>query len=148
MSIINKKAGFNYEILNKYESGIVLLGVEVKSIRENRVNMNGSYVIIDKKDQLWIKNLNISSWKNANSIVDPLRERKLLLKKREIKKIKNKIEERGFTLIPTKIYFTRGLVKIEIALAKGKDKADKRNTLKDRDQKRDLAKKIKDYNYR
>ena len=126
----NKKALFNYEVIEKFEAGIVLLGTEVKSLRDRGVNMADSYASF-KKGELFIVNMHISPYHFGNrNNHEPLRERKLLMKKREIKRLYGKIKEQGLTLIPISLYFSRGKVKVELALAKGKKLHDKRETLK------------------
>lgn len=126
----NKKALFNYELIEKYEAGIVLLGTEVKSLREYSVNMSDSYASF-KKGELFIVNMHISPYHFGNrNNHEPLRERKLLMKKREINRLLGKVKEQGLTLIPISLYFSKGKVKVELALAKGKKLHDKRETLK------------------
>lgn len=126
----NKKALFNYELIEKYETGIVLLGTEVKSLREHSVNMSDSYASF-KKGELFIVNMHISPYHFGNrNNHEPLRERKLLMKKREINRLLGKVKEQGLTLIPISLYFSKGKVKVELALAKGKKLHDKRETLK------------------
>ena len=142
----NKKALFNYELLEKYEAGIVLLGTEVKSLRERAVNMSDSYASF-KKGELFIVNMHISPYHFGNrNNHEPLRERKLLMKKREIKRLFGKVKEQGLTLIPISLYFSKGKVKVELALAKGKKLHDKRETLKrktlDREMERYINKKF------
>lgn len=139
IELINKKAAFNYSLLETYKAGIVLYGTEVKSIRAGKVNMSDSYCFF-KDGELWVKNLHISEYEfgTYNNHV-PLRQRKLLLQKRELKKLHLKIKEKGFTIIPYKIYFNeRNLCKIDICLAKGKKSFDKRESLKAKDEKRDM----------
>jgi SsrA-binding protein len=134
----NRKANFQYEILNRYEAGLVLLGTEVKSLRESKVNLQESFAKFIK-DELWLTNCHISEYKFGNiNNHDPLRNRKLLFSKRELRKIKSQLEEKGLTLIPTKIYFKGSRIKIEMALAKGKKLYDKRETIKKRDTDRKL----------
>ena len=142
----NKKALFNYELLEKYEAGIVLLGTEVKSLRERAVNMSDSYASF-KKGELFIVNLHISPYHfGTRNNHESLRERKLLMKKREIKRLFGKVKEQGLTLIPISLYFSKGKVKVELALAKGKKLHDKRETLKrktlDREMERYINKKF------
>ena len=118
----NKKALFNYEVIEKFEAGIVLLGTEVKSLRDRGVNMSDSYASF-KKGELFIVNMHISPYHFGNrNNHDPLRERKLLMKKREIKRLYGKIKEQGLTLIPISLYFSRGKVKVELALEKALDR--------------------------
>lgn len=139
----NKKALFNYEVIEKFEAGIVLLGTEVKSLRDRGVNMFDSYVSF-KKGELFIVNMHISPYHFGNrNNHDPLRERKLLIKKREIKRLYGKIKEQGLTLIPISLYFSRGKVKVELALAKGKKLHDKRETLKKKALDREMERYIK-----
>ena len=139
----NKKALFNYELLEKYEAGIVLLGTEVKSLRERAVNMSDSYASF-KKGELFIVNMHISPYHFGNrNNHEPLRERKLLMKKREIKRLFGKTKEQGLTLIPISLYFSKGKVKVELALAKGKKLHDKRETLKRKTLEREMERYIK-----
>lgn len=135
--IENRKTRFEYNFLETFEAGIVLTGMEVKAIRNNNVNMTDTYCFFNGND-LWVKNIFISL-----SNGDDKRERKLLLKKQELKKLKSKLIN-GLTIVPTKIYFNdRGYVKIEIVLAQGKKTFDKRNTIKERDIQRELQNKSK-----
>jgi len=141
----NKKARFEYEILDTYEAGVVLKGTEVKSIRQKKVNIQESYAYI-KDGELYIIGMNISLYEMGNYFNhEPLRERKLLLHKYEIKKLVGKLKERGYTLVPLKMYIKNGKVKLELGLAKGKDTHDKRRTIQDRDMKRDLQRDIRKY---
>lgn len=134
----NRKANFQYEILNRYEAGLVLLGTEVKSLRESKVNLQDSYGKFIK-DELWLLNSHISEFKYGNiNNHDPVRKRKLLLNRRELKKIRAQLEEKGLTLVPTKIYFKDSLVKVEMAIAKGKKMYDKRQSIKQRETERKL----------
>lgn len=136
MKIENKKTRFEYTFLETYEAGIVLTGMEVKSIRLGNVNLTDTYCYF-KGDELFVKNISISL---ANG--EPKRERKLLLKKSQLRKLKSKLIN-GLTIVPTKIYFNeRNLIKVEIVLAQGKKLHDKRNTIKERDIQRDLQKNI------
>ena len=127
----NKKAFHDYSIESTIEAGLVLTGPEVKSLRGGRANLRDGYAAIEK-DEVWLHNVHISPYSHATNILaDPLRTRKLLLKRREIKKLTGKVKEKGFALIPTKIYFiSSGKVKIELALARGKKLYDKRADLK------------------
>lgn len=135
----NKKAFFNYEIINKIEAGIVLQGTEVKSIRNNKVNINGTYCIFSGKE-LFIKGMNISVLDEGSYMNhDPKRDRKLLLHKKQLRKLKSEIEEKGLAVVPLKLYQnSKGVFKMEIALAKGRKLADKREYIKDRDSKREI----------
>lgn len=142
----NKKAYRNFEIIEKYEAGLGLLGSEVKSLRAGGGDLSGSYARIDG-EQCWLVGAGIAPYKQAGDRQhDPTRKRKLLLHKAEIRKIKIKLEQRGFTLVPLKIYFNdRGLAKIELALARGKRQYDKRQAITKRDQKREIDRSIKKY---
>jgi len=141
----NKKARHNYFIEDEYEAGIVLTGTEVKSLRSGKANLTDSYARIDK-GEVFVHQMHISPYPYAYyGNHDPLRRRKLLLHSREIKKLFSKVNEKGHSLIPLKLYFKDGKVKISIALAKGKRLYDKRVTLKERDSKRDLDRARRDY---
>lgn len=136
----NKKAYFLYEISDKYEVGIELMGTEVKSIRQSKISLVDSYCRINK-DELFVFNMHIAVYENRGySNHDPLRKRRLLMHKREIRKLKIKLQQRGFTLVPLSIYFKRGWAKMEIGLAKGKRKFDKRESLKKKDAKKEMRK--------
>jgi len=135
----NKKATFDYFIEETVEAGMVLLGAEVKSLREGRGNLSDSYARL-KGGEIYLHNMHITPYPYAHHMeMDPLRVRKLLLNKREIRRLIGKVEERGCTLIPTKVYFNeKGRAKIELALAKGKKKYDKRRALKEKEIKREI----------
>lgn len=139
INIKNKKAFFEFEFLEKFISGIQLTGTEIKSIREGKVNMNDAWCYF-QKNELWVKNLNISAYeKGTHYNHEPLRPRKLLLNKKELNKLQSKIKERGYTIIPFRIFISdRGFAKLEIALAKGKKLHDKRDTIKERDVRREM----------
>ena len=139
MDIKNKKAYFEYEILEKFVAGMQLMGSEVKSIREGKANIQESFCYF-KKNELWIRGLHVSEYEQAAHYGHKaLRERKLLLTKRELKKLQDKTKEKGLTIVALKLFLSaRGWVKLEVGLAKGKKIYDKRNTIKDRDAKRDL----------
>jgi SsrA-binding protein len=139
----NKKARFDYLIEESYEAGVVLLGTEVKSIKNGKINLSDSYADF-RNGELFLVNCNISQYPfSHHENHEPLRSRKLLMKKREMKRLSGKVIERGFTLVPLKVYLKRGYVKIEIGLAKGKKAFDKRETIKKRDQERDIKAHIK-----
>lgn len=140
----NSKAFFNYEIIDTYEAGISLLGSEVKSIREGRISLKESYAEI-KEGEIFLVSCHISPYESANRFNhDPLRERKLLLHRREIKRLTGKIKEKGLTLVPTRVLLTdRGKVKIEISLAKGKKAYQKREAIKERDRDREMKAELK-----
>lgn len=143
----NRKAKYDYFISETLETGIVLLGPEVKSLREGRANLVDSYGRV-KNGEVFLYNMHITPYPYAHHLeLNPVRPRKLLLNKREIKRLIGKTEEKGYTLIPTKVYFTKGLAKVELALAKGKRKYDKRRALKEKELKREVedAKKWEKY---
>ena len=134
----NKKARHHYHIESDYEAGIVLVGSEVKAIREGRVSFQDAYADI-KRDEIFIRQLHISPYKFAyNANHESLRTRKLLLHKSEIRKLSSKIREKGYTLVPLKIYFKNDKIKVQIGLGRGKKLYDKREDIKKRDMKRDL----------
>ena len=138
----NKKAFFDYTIEDKYEAGIVLLGSEVKSIRAGNVHIKESYVTI-QNGEVFLIGCRISEYKNASKLNhEPLRQKKLLLHKRQIDKLHGKLNEKGLTLIPTKIYIKNNLVKMELGLGKGKRKYDKRESIKRKDIARDEARNL------
>jgi len=136
---INRKASFNYSFKELYEAGIVLQSSEIKSIRSGKVNISDSYAY-DHNGEIFLVNSHIASHKESSYYDhEPLRNRKLLLNRKEINKLLGRINREGFTLIPTKLYFKKGKAKIEIAVAKGKKEYDKRHTKKTRDWNRDKA---------
>ncbi len=147
--IKNKKAYFDYEILEEYEAGIILQGSEVKSLRNGQCNVTDAYADIitanNGEEEVWLKNFHISEYKNAGKYNHkPTRERKLLLHKREIKKLIGKIKQKGFSLIPLELYFNnKGLVKLKLGLGRGKSKYDKRETIKEKDWQREKQRNFK-----
>jgi len=140
----NRSAYHEYFIDAKYEAGLVLLGTEVKSIRSGRVSFNDSYCLIHD-GELWVKSLHIAEYSHGNlNNHDPVRDRKLLLQKKEIRKIESKLKEKGYTIIPLRLFFNdKNLVKIEIGLAKGKKLHDKRETIKQKDVEREMKRYVK-----
>ena len=146
----NKRAYFDYEVLEKYEAGLKLLGHETKAVKNSQVSLKGSHITIkrpakDRLPELYLINAHISLYKNAGDITDykPDRPRKLLITKKEIKYLMGKRQEKGLTLVPLRLYTKHSLVKLEFALAKGKRKVDKREDIKRKDldrQKRQLLK--------
>ncbi len=137
-------ARLNYFIDDLYEAGIVLLGTEVKSLREGRANIKDSYGII-KDGELFLEGMHISPYSHGNRYNhDPLRRRKLLLHKREIKRLYGKFQEKGLTLVPTRAYFKNGKVKIEIGVGRGKKLYDKREDLKRKTDRREMERALKD----
>ncbi len=141
---VNKSASFEYFIEEKYEAGIVLEGNEIKSLRDGAVNMNDSFCFV-RGNTVSVKNMHIALYdkSDAFSTKDTRRDRKLLLHKSEIAKIAGKINRQGYTLVPLKIYLKDALVKMEIALCKGKHTFDKKQSIADRDRKRDTDREIK-----
>ena len=142
----NRQARFRYEILETYEAGVELKGTEVKSIRQGKANLQDGYALI-RNGEAWLLNVHISAYQKATDFFnhDPRRTRRLLLHKKEIRKLIGKVEQEGLTLVPLKMYFKRGFVKITIALGKGKKLHDKRESLKERQDKRDMARAMKRY---
>jgi SsrA-binding protein len=140
----NKKAYFNYELLENYEAGVSLVGSEVKSLRQGRVSLKDSYAEV-RGGEVFLLNFHISPYEAANRFNhDPEREKKLLLHRQEIKRLSGKIREKGLTLVPTKVLFNdKGKVKIEIALAKGKRVYQKKEAIKERDRERELRAELK-----
>lgn len=139
MEIKNRKASHEYHFRQSFEAGIMLDGAEVKSIREGNANINDAFCYFDDTELL-IRNFHIAPYKQSTgwSIHDPLRVRKLLLKKNELKKLKNRVEEKGMTIVPYRLYLSeRGLIKLEIVLAEGKKAYDKRETIKAKDNRRE-----------
>lgn len=145
-SVVNKKAYHSFELVERFEAGLSLTGSEVKSLRAGACDLTGSYARI-QDNQCWLVGAKIAQYEQAGIFNHPPeRKRKLLLHKREISRIKNKLEQRGFTVVPLQIYFgKRGFAKIEIALARGKRQYDKRQSITDRQQKRDLDRNRKKY---
>jgi SsrA-binding protein len=142
--VSNKSATYHFAIDAKYEAGMVLTGTEVKSIRDGRVNFNDSFCFIENSGEVYIRSLHIQEYKHGtNANHNPTQDRKLLLNKKEIKKLHTKIKEKGFTIVPLRIFLSEsGYIKCEIALARGKKIYDKRDSIKERDNKRDLARGI------
>ncbi len=141
----NKKAYHDYFIEDTLEAGIVLVGSEVKSIRLGAVNMKDTYCLI-RGNEIELINMHISPYdKGSYFNVDARRARKLLIKKAEINKLRGKVEQKGYTIVPTKLYFKQGLVKVELGVAKGKELHDKRQALQDKQQARQLERDLKNY---
>ena len=140
----NKKAYFNYEVLEKFEAGVVLNGQEVKSLKTNGVNLAGSYAVLKDEELFWI-GANIPPYqpRNIGSSYNPERSRKLLLKKSEIKYLIGKTHQKGLTLMPLKVYTIRGKIKLEFAIVKGKRKFDKRESVKKRAIEREIERELK-----
>ena len=143
---VNKKAWHNFEIEDKFEAGMELLGSEVKSLRTGQVDLSGSYARI-VNGECWLMGAKISQYQISGLAGHtPTRKRKLLMHKHEIRKIYIKLEQRGYTLVPLRIYFNqKGLAKVELAMARGKRQYDKRQAIMEREQKRDIEKRMKKY---
>lgn len=140
----NRQAYFNYHIEDKYEAGIMLLGTEVKSIREGKLSFNDAFCLFEK-GELWVRGLYIAEYSHgtANNHIS-VHDRKLLLNKRQLKKLQSALKEKGLTIVPLKVYFNeKNLVKLEIGLAKGKKTHDKRETIKQRDTEREIKRYLK-----
>jgi SsrA-binding protein len=138
IDVTNRRAAFEYFFLDTYTAGMVLMGTEIKAIRQSKFNMTDCYCLFLHENELYVRNLHISPYEQGNQYNhQPLRDRKLLLKKKELKKLANKLDDQGLTIVPTRLFINeKGLAKIEIALAKGKKLYDKRETIKERDLKR------------
>ncbi len=140
----NRKAFHNFSILETYEAGLVLRGTEVKSLRESQVNFKDSYASIDN-GEAWLIGCHISPYHHGSDANhDPERRRKLLLHQREIKRLLGKVAERGLTLVPLRLYFKGGRAKVELGLARGKKLHDKRATIRERDERREMAKEARE----
>jgi len=142
--IRNRSAYHDYFIEDKYDAGMVLVGSEVKSLRDGRASFNDSFCYFHK-GELWIKSLHIAQYSHSSLYIhDPVRERKLLLTKKELRKLEAKMKEKGFSIVPLRIFFNeRGFVKMEIGLGKGKKQYDKRETIKQRDTDREMKRYLK-----
>jgi SsrA-binding protein len=139
----NRKARHDFFLLESYEAGIVLQGSEIKSIRAGQISLKEAYIRVDG-EQAWLVNAHIAPYDPASrENHDPLRDKKLLLHKKEIKKLWDEVRQKGTTIIPTKVYLSRGRAKVEIAVAKGKKKYDKRQALKKRDAQREIDRALK-----
>lgn len=142
--IKNKRATFDYELIDKYQAGIVLVGTEIKSIRLGKASLVDTFCYFNN-EELWVKNMNISEYfYGTYNNHPPKRDRKLLLTKRELSKLRRQTKETGFTIVPVKLFFNeKGLAKLEIAVAKGKKEYDKRDSLKEKDDKRQMDRAMK-----
>jgi SsrA-binding protein len=146
--VTNRKARHEYEILETLEAGLVLLGSEVKSLREGKANLNDAYAWT-RQGEIWVSGMHISPYEqNTVQKLDPLRERKLLLKRNEIRKLSRRVEEKGFTLIPLRLYFKKNIVKVELGLARGKRQYDKKEAIAKRDAKRDMEREQKKFKFK
>ncbi len=141
----NRKARHDYHIHENYETGIVLTGTEVKSLRAGKVNLKDCYAQFDNKNELYIEHMHISPFEQGNIFNhEPLRRRKLLMHRMELNRLLGKVKEKGYTLVPLKLYFVRGKVKVDLGLATGKKLYDKRQDMAERDAKRDMERHMKD----
>ena len=142
----NKKAHYDYEITETFEAGIVLTGTEIKSVRQARINIRDGFARV-RNGEVWLSNVHISPFDEGNIWnVDPTRSRKLLLHKKQIAKIEAEISQAGMSFVPLRVYIKDGFVKVLMGLAKGKKNYDKRETIKRREQNRDIAKQLKAFN--
>lgn len=146
INIVNRRASHEYSFLAKYDAGLMLQGTEIKSVRDGNVNLQDGYCVFHTDGSLWVHNLRIAPYTQGTyNNHEPMRERKLLLNKRELKQLAGKGEEQGLTIVPIRMYVSdRGFAKLEIALAKGKKLYDKREDIKAKDQKRELDR-MRDY---
>ena len=141
----NKKARHDYQILETLEAGLVLTGTEIKSVRERRINLKDGFAQIHN-GEAWLMNVHISEYTQGNRFNhDPLRARKLLLHKKEIQKLTGQTSEKGITIVPLKVYLKHGFAKVLLGIAKGKHDYDKRETIKKRDQEREIRRILKNY---
>ncbi|MCB0549967.1 MAG: SsrA-binding protein SmpB [Phaeodactylibacter sp.] len=140
VEIVNRKADFEYSFIDTYEAGIILAGTEIKSIRKGNANLRDAYCYF-KKGELYIKSLFIAEYSFGNQFNhEPRRIRKLLMRRGQLRKLEKQVKERGYTIVPVRLYINdRGFAKVEIALAQGKKVHDKRQSIKERDVKRDLS---------
>lgn len=146
--VSNRKARHEYEIVDQIEAGLVLKGSEVKSLRAGRANLADAYARVIK-GEIWVISMHISPYKEAtDQNHEPLRERKLLLHRSEIKKLARRVEEKGFTLIPLRVYFKSNRAKVEIGIARGKRQYDKKTTIAERDARRDLEREQKKFKFK
>lgn len=148
VNIKNKRARFEYELLDKYTAGIVLAGTEIKAIREGRASISESFCEFNDRNELFVINMQIDEYSHASHFNHkPKAERKLLLQKRELKKLSKEVNTSGLTIVPLRVFVNeKGFAKMQVALAKGKKLYDKRETMKDRDNKRDLDRVKKNFN--
>jgi SsrA-binding protein len=139
----NRRARFEYEVLERMEAGLVLVGPEVKSLRAGKASLGDAYAIV-RRGEAWLLNCHISPYDPASrDNPEPRRERKLLLHRREIQRLAGKLQERGLTLVPLKLYFKDGRAKVELALVRGKRRHDKREAIRERESQRDLARRMR-----
>jgi SsrA-binding protein len=142
----NRQASYRFELLDRFEAGMVLMGTEVKALRDGGAQMKDAYASI-RDGEVWLHNMHIPPYgPAARDNHPPERDRKLLLHRREIERIVGRVNERGLTLVPTRMYFANGRAKVELALARGKDRFDKRHAIRDREVKRDLDRALREVN--
>lgn len=139
----NRKARHDYEILDTFEAGMVLQGTEIKSIRQGKINLKDGFISV-RDGEAWLKNIHISPYEQGNIFNhDPLRNRKLLLHKKEIQKLEQEVKQNRLTIVPLKVYIVRGRAKVLIGLAQGKNRYDKRHSLKEQQMKREVDRALK-----
>lgn len=139
----NRRARHDYDILERFEAGIVLTGTEIKSVREHNVQLVGAYARV-RDSEVWIQDMHIAPYSHAGyASHEPRRDRKLLLHRREIRKVKELLGEKGLTLIPLSLYLKRGKVKVELGVARGRKQYDRREVIKERDQSREMARAVR-----
>jgi SsrA-binding protein len=141
--INNRRARHNYHLADSYEAGIVLAGAEVKSLRNGRGNLQDAYVSISQDGEAWLHGMHVSPYEFSRGNLDPVRDRKLLLHRRELDTLQRTTNEKGVTLVPTRVYFKDGRAKVEVAIARGKRAYDKRQALAERDAKRETERALK-----
>jgi SsrA-binding protein len=140
----NRQASFRFNLLDRFEAGAVLRGTEVKALREGKAQLKDAYATVDD-GEVWLHNMHIPPYKPAaRENHEPERARKLLLHRREIERLTGELSQKGLTLVPTRVYFRDGKAKVELALARGKDRFDKRASIRDRDMKRDVERQLRD----
>jgi SsrA-binding protein len=143
----NRAASYNYQLLEKLEAGMVLLGTEVKSLRESKANLREAYAVI-RRGEIWLVNLHIGEYLPGGPFNHgPLRSRKLLLRKEQIDKLERKLDAKGLTIVPLRIYFREGIAKCELALAQGKKKWDRRQTERDKESKREVGEAMRQFRH-
>ncbi len=147
VNIRNKKASFRYFLIEEFTAGLELMGSEIKSIRKGKASISEAYCSFDKKGELYVREMHISPYEMATHYThEPRRPRKLLLTKRELKKLQNKTKEKGFTIVPVLLHISEeGWAKLDIALAKGKHSFDKKQSIKSKDISRDMQRSLRDY---
>ena len=141
----NRQASFRYQLMDRIECGLVLTGTEVKSLREGKAQLKDGYATVSE-GELWLHNVHIPPYQPARDNHDPERPRKLLVHRRELERLTGKTRERGLTLVPTRMYFSGRRAKVEIALARGRERHDKRDTIREREQQREVQRALRDAN--